>query len=143
LRTSLLYRLDPLNTTSFHKYIDKVPDIVLVVRTEKGLFLGAYTESAFHPELTADKQGIIMSISQQKVFPVLEGKRPITYDSFYLIIGNSEIRLKQGEQKVFCNFGINNGHYNSKGSSVDDLIGEGKERETSIQGYEVHQVTFE
>ena len=66
----------------------------------------------------------------------------MTYDTFFLIIGNSEIRLKQGEEKVFCNFGINNGHYNAKGSSVDDLLGEGKDRETPIAGYEVHHVEF-
>jgi len=66
----------------------------------------------------------------------------VTYDTFFLIIGNSEIRLKQGEEKVFCNFGINNGHYNAKGSSVDDLLGEGKDRETPIAGYEVHHVEF-
>ena len=56
----------------------------------------------------------------------------MTYDAFYLIVGNSEIRLKHGEQKVFSNFGINNAYYHSKGGCVDDLIGEGKDRETTI-----------
>ena len=63
--------MDPLNTTSFHKYIDTIPDIVLVVKTKTGLFFGAYSESSFHPDQMADRQGIIFSLSQQKVFPLL------------------------------------------------------------------------
>jgi len=63
--------MDPLNTASFHKYIDTIPDIVLVVKTKTGQFFGAYSESSFHPEQMADRQGIIFSISQEKVFPLL------------------------------------------------------------------------
>lgn len=112
-----------MNPTSFHKYIDEVPDIVLIVKTETGFYFGAFSESPFDSTKIADKEGIIISLTNRKVFNVQKGKKPITYDNFYFIIGNSEIRLKHGETKVFCNFGINNGYYNSKGGTVDDLIG--------------------
>ena len=84
-----------------------------------------------------------MSISRKKSFPVIAGKRSVNYDNFFLLFGNSEIRLKHGESKVFSNFGIANGFYNPQGSTVDDILGEGKEREVKIVGYEVHKVLFE
>ena len=69
-----------------------------------------------------------MSLTNQKTFPLLEGKRAVTYDTYFFIFGNSEIRIKHGEFKVFSNFGIAQGHYTPKGSTVKDLLGEGKER---------------
>ena len=84
-----------------------------------------------------------MSITREKVFSVLDKKRSVNYDNFFFIFGNSEIRLKHGEMKVFSNFGIANGFYTSKGSSVDDILGAGKEREVKITGFEVHRLWFE
>ena len=141
--TVLLYRTDSLNGTSFHKYIDRVPDIVLIVKTRAGIVFGAYSESPLEPDRKADKRSFIMSITNQKVFPVIEGKLAMIYDHHHLIFGNSEIKIRSGESKLLSNFGINNGFFNSKGGCVDDLLGEGKARETEIEGYEVHQVIFE
>ena len=42
-RTLMIFATDELNPNSFHKYIDDVPDIVLVIRTESGILLGAYS----------------------------------------------------------------------------------------------------
>ena len=69
-----------------------------------------------------------MAISTQKVFPLIKGKRSITNNPTYLMIGNSEIRVKQGDKKILCNFGLNSGCYSSNGGSVDDLLGLGNER---------------
>ena len=68
-----------------------------------------------------------MSISNRKVFPIIKGKQPVPYNDSFLIFGNSEIRVKQGEGKVFCNFGIARGFYTSTGYSINDLLGAGKE----------------
>jgi hypothetical protein len=35
-----------------------------------------------------------MALNNKKTLPVIPGKKSVTYDSFFLIIGNSEIRLK-------------------------------------------------
>ena len=142
-RTELLYRGDPLNPTSFHKYIDGVEDIVLVVRTEKGFVFASYSEAAVGPGRVADRGGVLLSLSNRLVFPLWAGKRSVTFDSFFLIFGNSEVRLKHGEWKVFCNFGIANGFFNAQGATVNELLGEGKEREVKISAYEVHRVLFE
>ena len=69
-----------------------------------------------------------MSLTNHKTFPLLEGKKSVTYDTYFFIFGNSEIRIKHGEFKVFSNFGIAQASYIPNGSSVKDLLGEGKER---------------
>ena len=87
--TELLFAADALNPTSFHKYIDNVPDIVLIVCTESENYIGGFSESPFHSKETASKGGIIFSLTQKKVFPILPAKRSITYDNFFLLFGNA------------------------------------------------------
>lgn len=41
--TRLLYRWDPFNTANVHKYIDGVPNIVVVIRTEANHLIGAFS----------------------------------------------------------------------------------------------------
>ena len=59
-----------------------------------------------------------MSITNHKVFPLLEGKSPVTYDNYFIIFGNAEIRIKQGENTVFSNFAIANAHFDPLGENV-------------------------
>lgn len=63
----------------------------------------------------------------------------ITYDDYYIIFGNSEIRLKSLESKVFSNFGIANGYFENRGMGVETLLGQNK-REIDLETYEVHKV---
>jgi hypothetical protein len=53
----------------------------------------------------------------------------IAYDDFFLIFGNSELRLKALDNKVFSNFAINNGYFNPRGEKVNILLGSGGVRE--------------
>lgn len=48
--------------------------------------------------------------------------RGMTYDPYYLIFGNAELRVRAGESKVFSNLGINNSYFNSEGSRAKDLF---------------------
>lgn len=66
----------------------------------------------------------------------------MVYDEYYLIYGNSEIRLKSGESKIFSNFGINNAYFNNRGDKVNMMLGQGKINEVEIENYEVHEVKF-
>lgn len=47
----------------------------------------------------------------------------------YLIFGNSELRLRQGEKKLFSNFGQSSGYYSAGGDKHTVLLGEGSGRE--------------
>ena len=47
-----------------------------------------------------------------------KNSKALTYDEYYIIYGNSEIRIKSLETKVFSNFGVKNGFYDSRGHGV-------------------------
>ena len=143
--TKCIYRYDPLNTTSFHKYIDEIPNIVILVKTktkdDKDWYIGSYSASPLSSKNAAGSVGIL--VSPTLVSEIISGKRSITHDNYFLIFGNSEIRIKQGENKVFSNFAIANGFFNPKGKTINDLLNHGKEREIKFITYEVHKVIFE
>jgi hypothetical protein len=54
---------------------------------------------------------------------VEKDSKAILYDEYYMIFGNSEIRIKTGSNKLYSNFGIYNCYYESKGYKVDYLLG--------------------
>ena len=65
-----------------------------------------------------------MSLNNRKVYAPLErNKRSIVYDEYFVIWGNSEIRIKSQEKKVFSNFGLNNSYYKNNGDKVNMLLG--------------------
>lgn len=113
-----------MNKLNFHKYIDGYDNIVLIVKMANGTFTVGYSEGRFESKLSSTKDGLIISLTNQTYFTLVErNRRAITYDDFYIIFGNSEIRLKSLEKKLFSNFGISNGYYSSKGQKVSVLLG--------------------
>jgi hypothetical protein len=77
---------------------------------------------------------MILSLWGRKVFEVGD-KRAISYDDYFLIFGNSELRVKTGEFRLFSNFGIANGYYKNRGEKVNSLLGEDKEREVDLSHF--------
>ena len=68
-------------------------------------------------------------------------KRAISYDDFFVIFGNSEIRIKSQEKKVFSNFGVSNSYYRHNGDGVNVLLGGTKsDREMQVESYEFFQL---
>lgn len=140
-KTRLLYKYDPLNKTNWHRYIDNRDNLVLVVKLANGNAVAAWSEGPFYPRMTSDKDGLIISLTNRRAFEPLKANiKAITYDEFYLIFGNAELRVKTSDKKVFSNFGVNNGFYDSKGQTVDLLLGSGKEREVEFENLEVFQL---
>lgn len=64
------------------------------------------------------------------------------YDPYYLIFGNAEVRIRSGEKKVFCNFGINNGYFNSERNRAEDLLKVKNKNEVEFVNYEIHELFF-
>lgn len=86
------------------------------------------------PKMVSDRDGLIISLTNRKFFTlVAENKRAIIYDEYYLIFGNSELRIKSLDNKVFSNFAINNSYYASRGEKVTVLLGGGpQDREMEL-----------
>lgn len=110
-KTKLIYRLDPLNRVNFHKYIDNHMHIVLVAKTIYGRVIAAYSEECFTSKGTKKGDALLMALWNQKVYEIKKTAKGVTYDDYFMIFGNSEIRIKFMEAKVFSNFGINNGYF--------------------------------
>jgi hypothetical protein len=142
VKTRILFKYDKKSNTNFHHYVDGYKNVVLIVRTASGMFVAGYSESSFNSKESASKGGMLLSLSNQKSYELLPKMRALTYDDYYLIFGNSELRIKSLENKVFSNFGMASGYYNRRGDSVDSFLGEGTSREVYLEDYELHEVIF-
>lgn len=142
-RTRLIYTYDPINSTNFHKYIDEKPEIVVIIKLVNGGCVAAYSEGQFKRE-TSTKDGLIISLTNREYFTLVEkNRRAITYDDFYLIFGNSEIRLRSQDKELFSNFGISNGYFASRNKRVNVLLCGGEnERQINVTSYEVYQLSY-
>ena len=55
------------------------------------------------------------------------------YDTFFVIYGNAEIRIKTGFKTVFSNFGVSNAYFNNGGDKIDKFLNEGDKREVEFE----------
>ena len=83
--------------------------------------------------------GMLISVTNDRSYPLNQkqpnGKitfRGMIYDTYYMIYGNAEIRIKQGLKTVFSNFGVNNSFFDHKGAKIHDLFNEGEKREVEF-----------
>ena len=110
VRTRLIYKLDAINLINFHKYIDDIPNLIIIIKVTEGVYVAGYTNMPFRKKDHGDS-ALILSLQNRTVFKLKQMGKAITYDDFYLIFGNSEIRIKSLEKKIFSNFGIANGYF--------------------------------
>ena len=127
-RTKLLYRFDKLNKVNFHNYVDGHPHVILLVKTENNKVIGGYTKDSFLENRHSIDYGMVFSVTNMTYFErnvKNSSYKANTYDEFYLIFGNSELRIKTLEEKIFSNFAILHNFYETKGKTVDFLLGKG------------------
>ncbi len=138
LMTNLLYRCDSLNKTNYHVYIDGHPHLALLLRLKNKRLIAGYSVGPIVENTSTTEGGLILSLTAQKSFELLPGKKSVSYDTFFLIFGNSELRLKHADTTFFTNFGIANSFYNHRGEKHTVLTGgEPNCREEVIETYEV------
>jgi hypothetical protein len=72
--------------------------------------------------------GFIFSITNKEVytFNPKNNYKATSYDPFYLIYGNNELRIKTSDknQILFSNFGIVNSYFNPMKKTVKSFLGE-------------------
>ena len=59
-----------------------------------------------------------------------------------MIFGNSELRVKVGDRKLFSNFGILNAFFDNGKDKVHQLLGEGNQNEVPTLNYEIHHIKW-
>lgn len=77
-RTRLIYRWDLINTANIHRYIDGHPRVMVLIKTEKGQHIGAYSQGAFRHRSISNQFGLLMSFENEVVFRNV--KKSIVYD---------------------------------------------------------------
>jgi hypothetical protein len=141
--TRLLHRWDPLNKINFHKYIDEAPHLLLLVRLKNGRIVAGYSNHPIVHGCKGGDNGLLLSVTTEQVFRLRAPNKAIFYDEYYIIFGNSELRVKSGENLVYSNFGISNSYFDCGQLTVDALFGEGKEgKELPFDAYEIYQLLF-
>lgn len=82
--------------------------------------IAAYYPGELNEHAIMNEGGLLISITNDISYPLLEKNkgnskinyRGMTYDAYYVVFGNAEMRIRAGENKVFSNFGIQNGYFN-------------------------------
>ena len=119
-----LFFLCRFNKNKFHSYIEGYPHLVVIVRLTKERVIAGYLNMPFlkGPNYHGD-QALLMMPTEQNLFHLKEGHKAFTYDDYYLIIGNSELRIKTNDKKIFSNFGILNSFFENQGKKADYFLG--------------------
>lgn len=67
----------------------------------------------------------------------------MTFDEYFLVVGNSEIRLRFGDKIMYSNFAISNAFFETNGANVNALLMNDNNREADLISYECYEVVFE
>lgn len=92
------------------------------------MLIAGYYSDVYADKTSMKSEALILSLTNYKYFPIntlknnpkkdkkdMKPMLGMVYDKYFLIYGNSEIRIKSGEKKLFSNFGINNSYFFSRG----------------------------
>ena len=116
--TRLLFRFDPLTETkNFHKFIDDRPQWVLLIKLTNNYMIAGYSNLALLPGLVNQGPGFLASLTNAVCLfrdERIKESKLVVYDSYFIIFGSSEIRLKLSERKVVSNLGAAHHSFRTK-----------------------------
>lgn len=99
----MLYQYYPNNKTNFHSFIDNKKGLLCVVKTSKTIIAGFYP-GALTDGTTMNEGGLLVSVRNDRSYPLMVKKndnskinyRGMTYDPYYVVFGNAEMRIRTG-----------------------------------------------
>lgn len=102
--------------------------MVLILETLQGNLIASFYSGKYAEKTVMTSEALMFSLTNKQCFTLNTLKHNpkkdkkdtrnmygMVYDKYFLIFGNSEIRIKSGEKKIFSNFGINNAYFFSRG----------------------------
>lgn len=131
LESKLLYKYDTRNTLNFHNFVDHKENMLIVIRLINNITVGGfscYPLSKLDKE-QAKKQGVgrgfLFNLTFDKSFQMRKDAKNLvmTYDEFFFLFGNSELRLRSQEKKFFSNFGVANSTFDNAGFPRSEFLG--------------------
>jgi hypothetical protein len=114
-----------------HKYIDGHRGLLCLASLKNGWVVGGFYSGALVKGGDLLEKGLIFNLTCNEVFRLKEKSsasdnkkyRGMTYDDYYVIFGNAELRFKTGLTEVLSNLGVNSGYYDSQGNRHQILFG--------------------
>jgi len=76
---------------------------------------------------------------REKYEPKSSNQALVSYDEFFLLFGNAEVRIKAHETKVFSNFGVNSGVFATYGKKFADFLGS-VTNEIELSHFEIYEI---
>jgi hypothetical protein len=149
-RSSLLYKHNQdkdLNLNP-HSFVDERENVLVLVKLLNGSVLGGFSVKEYRTGIMNLKEwpwfGTLFSLTNKRYFYLKNEPKAkvLTYDQYYIIFGNSEIRMKNDKNECYTNFATGNAYFESENMKQDILLNEGAARETLFETYEIHQVFF-
>lgn len=98
--------------------------MVFLIKTDKGQFIGAYSQGPFRHREISNQLGLLLSFNHGLVFR--NTKKSIIYDENDVIFGNYDLRVRAGDSRVTSAFGSSGCYYDHQGHYASTLLGEGR-----------------
>lgn len=93
----------------FHTEIDNKNDILFVAELENNEVVGAFTHRCFDPKHNyipkENKKSFLFNLTRDKFAFASRANKILTYDANYFILGNWEIKVKNGENILETTWG--------------------------------------
>ena len=119
--TKLLYRFDSQNSSDFHKYIDNVDNILVVVET-KNTIIGGYYAGSIGEKEPSGKASFLFSVKEKDFFPCISPKNAVTYDKNSIIFGNSELKITPEKKHIFTNFAFSTSYFDKRNKTLTRFL---------------------
>lgn len=116
-----------------------------MVKLANGYVIGGFTEYAIDKaRIEKPGSGFIFNCNLKKTYYVKNDARlpVVSYDDYFCLFGNAEIRLKSQEAKIFSNFGIAASTFDTGRESRTKFLNieNSNDNELDLESYEFYQI---
>ena len=97
----------------------------MIAKLANGKNLAAFTEISFEnrsiPE--PNPRAFLCDLNREKFYKPKNMYKTICYDKNFILFGNSEIRIKHKDNKIYSNFAIAKSFFDPEEDKLHDFIG--------------------
>ena len=118
-----------------------------MIKLANGYVIGGFSEYAIEKgRIEKPGSGFIFNCNIKKSYNVRSDARlpVVSYDDYFCLFGNAEIRLKSQEARVFSNFGIAASTFETGRDTRTKFLNieNPNDNELDLESYEYYQITF-
>ena len=109
----------------FHEQIDGKSDYVVIVRLKNEKIVAAYSKEALVKGVENNGDGFLAELSGKKSFYLKKNNAKAkisSWNEYFLIFGNAELRIKSGESQVYSNLGSTFKYFNTEKAKDPEVL---------------------